>query len=405
MKLRRPQQFTAQFLGSFRDPFLSLVALLWLASIVGILAIPRKQSDINVPHWANGHLIDSVDLLPMFASTFNDLEVETSSGKPIRVKLFKANSGQIAGELRERIGHGVAVDRSKPNPTIVTPAAEHWINEINRTAEQQVLDRTKVQAIATTYIGIVTSREMAQCLGWPQREIGFADIADLVTDSRGWDRYACARPEWGHDALVAFTYPSRSSTARSILYALYAIAAGKTPEQLTLGDITRPDVSGPIKRLQSAVDCYVPDTLDLNNKILSGSPCAQFYFLAEDNLVQMYQGKIETPGGGPAKHLERDMVMIYPKEGSIVHRHSAFVVNAPFVDSEQIEAAQRWIDFLRSDNQQQTLMQAGFRPATALSCVNPLGSPFSQCAVTPRAVIEVNRVDPEVAAAILKEWD
>jgi Ca-activated chloride channel homolog len=405
MKILQPHRFFARLQVWFRDPFLSLVVLIWMTGVVGLLAVPHEKTDINVPHWANGHLIDSLDLLPTFASAFNEQDIETNSGKPIRIKLFKANSGQIAGELRERVGHGVSVDRSKPNPTIVTPAAEHWVNEINRTAEHQVLDRSKVQAIATTYIGIVTTREMAQCLGWPQREIGFSDIAELVTDARGWERYTCARPEWGRDALVAFTYPSRSSTARSILYAMYSIAAGKAPEQLTLGDITRPDVAGPIKRLQSAIDCYVPDTLELNNKILSGSPCAHFYFLAEDNLVQMYQGKIETPGGGPAKHLERDMVMIYPKEGSIVHRHSAFVVNAPFVNSEQVEAAQHWIDFLRADNQQQTLMQAGFRPAAPLNCVNPLGSPFSQCAVTPRALIEVNRVDAEVAAAILKEWD
>ena len=89
--------------------------------------------------------------------------------------------------------------------------------------------------------------------------------------------------------------------------------------------------------------------------------------------------------------------MIYPKEGSIVHNHSAFIVNASFVSREQAEAARLWVRFLKEENQQQTLMQAGFRPARPGACVNPLGSPFSQCAVTPRTLINPER--------ILKAWD
>ena len=390
---------------SGRHRYLSLVFLVWFAGIVGLLAVPRTEPEVNVTHWANGHLIDSSDLLPKFASAFNKREVETRSGGAIRVKLFKANSGQITGELKERVSHGLAVDRGKPDPTIVTPAAEHWVNDVNSMVGQQVLDRENAETIATSYIGIVTSREMAQCLGWPQREIGFADIEALATDTLGWSRYACARPEWGREALIAFTYPSRSSTARSVLYALYAITAGKAPEQLTLADVTKAEVADRIKRFQSAIDCYVPDTLELNNKILSATPCAHFYFLAEDNLVQMYQGKVEPLSGGTAKNLERDMVMIYAKEGSIVHNHSAFIVKAGFVSEDQAEAARRWIAFLREGNQQQALMQAGFRPSVAPNCVDPLGSPFSQCAVTPKALISPSRISPDVAAAILKAWD
>src|SRR4051794_25981039 len=287
-----------------------LLAIVWLAGAVVLLATSHREAHVEVAHWVNGHLIDSPDLLPQFAQTFNQAGVETVSGKRIQIRLFKANSGQITGELKERVLHGIPVDRTKPNPAIVTPAAEHWVNDVNRALGQPVLDRSNVETIATTYIGIVTSREMAQCLGWPQKEIGLADVVTLVTDPAGWSRYACARPEWGREPLIAFTYPSRSSTARSVLYALYAIAAGKAPEALTLADIARPDVAEPIKRFQSAIDCYVPDTLDLNLKILNAPGCAQFYFLAEDNLVQMYQGKVETLGG-PARNLERDLVMIY----------------------------------------------------------------------------------------------
>ena len=61
--------------------------------------------------------------------------------------------------------------------------------------------------------------------------------------------YPCAKAEWGRDALVAFTYPSRSSTARSVLYTLYSIAANRPADQLTLADLRRWEREyGPIRK-------------------------------------------------------------------------------------------------------------------------------------------------------------
>jgi Ca-activated chloride channel family protein len=248
---------------------------------------------------------------------------------------------------------------------------------------------------------------MAQCLGWPAREIGFADLVALVTDPQGWSGYACARPEWGQEALIAFTYPNRSSTGRSVLYSLYGVAAEKSPDELTLEDVTRAPVAEYIRRFQTAIDCYVPDTLDLNVKILSSPPCAHFYFIAEDNLVKLYQGKIQVPNGDRSvtRSLERDLVMIYPKEGAITHNHSAFVVTADFVSGDQAEAAHVWIDFLREPRQQQAFMQQGFRSTSGAPCIDPLGSPFSPCASAPRMAIYPDRIDASVAAAILRAWE
>ena len=382
------------------------IALVWLAGTVLILDAATPE-DLIVAHWANGHMMDSPSLLPGFAEVFNARNVETESGKRIQVRLYRANSGQISGEIKARWLHSAAIDRDKPDPTLVTPAAEHWVNDVNQSLGAPVLDVPGSKAIATTYIGIVTSREMAQCLGWPQRETGFADIVNLATSPHGWTNYACARPDWGQEATIAFTYPSRSSTARSVLFGLYSIAAHKPAEQLTLADVNRSDVAQYVKGFQTAIDCYVPDTLDLNLKILSTPSCAQFYFIAEDNLVKLYQGKIDVPSNSPSigEHLERDLVMIYPKEGSIVHNHSAILVQADFVEADQEEAAKKWTDFLRQDSQQRALMQEGFRPTTDTPCIDPLGSPFTQCAIRTLNVIYPDRIDPEAAAAILKAWD
>jgi Ca-activated chloride channel family protein len=319
----------------------------------------------------------------------------------------RANSGEISGELQSRVLYGAPIDGDKPDPVLVTPAADHWVVDLNHALGREVLDGSGAQPLATTFIGIVTSREMAQCLGWPGKEIGFADVIELASDPSGWSRYECAKPEWGREALLAFTYPSRSSTARSVLYTLYSIAADKPAETLTLGDISSPAVVKYVNRFQSAVDCYVPDTLDLNSKILSAPSCAHFFFIAEDNLVKLYQGKLSIPIGSTnvTRSLDRDLVMIYPKEGAIIHNHSAFVINADFVSSEQAQAARSWIEFLREEPQQRAFMQEGFRRVTPGPCVDPVGSPFSPCGRTPSHPIYPDRIDPAVAAAILDEWE
>jgi hypothetical protein len=162
-------------------------------------------------------------------------------------------------------------------------------------------------------------------------------------------------------------------------------------------------VSGYITAFQNAVECYVPDTLDLNRKMLLEPTCADFYFLAEDNLVKLYQGKIEVRPG-ERKGLDRDLVMIYPREGAVIHNHSTFVVQAPWVSADQAEAADVWIAFLKGEPQQEAFMQEGFRRGTEGMCVDPLGSQFRPCAAQPQTVIYPDRIDPAVAVEASRSW-
>ena len=378
----------------------AVIAVVWAAGLaIILLTVPQS---VVIVHWANGHMVDSETLYPNFAREFNRSGYRTASGRRITVQIVRANSGEIAGELTARIIRGTRLDRTKPNPTIVTPAADHWLSEVNQTVGRAVVDLEQLQPPASTFIGIVTTRELARCIGWPEKEVGFADVVALATGAAPEPETA-SRCRLLPKARVGFTYPTRSSTARSVLYSLYALAAGNSPERLTVQAISRPAVSSYIASFQNAVDCYLPDTLDLNRKMLVEPTCADFYFLAEDNLVKLYQGKIEVRPG-ERKGLDRDLVMMYPREGAVIHNHSAFVVRAPWVSSDHAEAANAWIGFLKAEPQQQDFMQEGFRRGTEGVCVDPLGSPFRPCAAQPQTVIYPDRVDPAVAVEASRSW-
>ena len=96
---------------------------------------------------------------------------------------------------------------------------------------------------------------------------------------------------------------------------------------------------------------------------------------------------------------------LYPKEGAIIHNHSAFVIKADFVSEPQAEAAKLWIGFLREEAQQRTFMQEGFRRTSPGPCLDPLGSPFSPCASTPQRPFYPDRIDPAVADTSLRAWE
>jgi len=96
--------------------------------------------------------------------------------------------------------------------------------------------------------------------------------------------------------------------------------------------------------------------------------------------------------------------MVYPKEGSTLHNHAAAIVLGNWVTPEQTEAARRWIDFLHEDAQQETFMEWGFRPATALPLRCPVCPSYGIDPVGPTAVMNMSAFQPGVRDAMVAAW-
>ena len=227
---------------------LSLIATLWVIGIAGSLVawtfwLEPREPTIEVEHWATGHLMregENIRLLPVMAEQFNQAGHRTRAGLRIVVKVHNVPSELIAEYLAPRVKSGRRIDLTgltggyvKPgysDPTVVTPSSAHWLVTVNHEVGQNVVDLGSAQSIVRPIIGIVTYEEMARCLGWPEKELGYTDILALRADPEGWAKYDCARPQWGQRPLVAYTDPTTSSTGHSLLLGLYSIAA-KNPQR------------------------------------------------------------------------------------------------------------------------------------------------------------------------------
>src|SRR5438874_6623085 len=257
---------------AIRRTALAAIGVGWLAVIGWVTwpdGVPPSETAVVV-HWANGHLMGDDTLLPSLAERFNAAGFRTSSGSPIRVDPRLVNSSVIERELLSRAQGKGPLDRQLPDPTLVTPVAQHWLYDINDHAGTSLVATDDAAGLASTWIGIATFRDMAECLGWPAKEIGYEDILALSGDAQGWSSRPCSRAEWGSKPLLTYTDPNSSSTGRTVLFTLYSIAARKLPELLTAEDLSDPGVTAYLRNFQSKVDHYVPDSLLLNCEIFAG---------------------------------------------------------------------------------------------------------------------------------------
>ena len=333
-------------LNHTRNLLLGTIAVIWVTAVVVIFAYTGDASRVDPPtepvvvtHWTSSHLM-RVGLLPEMADQFNQSGHRTQSGRPMVVQVHDVPPSLQAEYLLARIKSGIRIDLPSlsgipidpniPDPTIVTPSNAHWFVRVNHEVGRIVVDLAAAQSIVRPFIGIVTYQDMAECLGWPEKELGYADILAMRADPAGWDRYpSCAKAEWGSRPLVAYTDPTTSSTGRSLLLGLYSIAAGKPPEELALADVSDPKVVEYIKDFQGLIDHYMIGTTVLNTKIHQGPRFGHFFIMPEDNLIHLYDGTEEAYIDGQkvtTPPIQRPMVMIYPSEGAMPRNNCACIV-------------------------------------------------------------------------------
>ena len=395
------------------------------AGVVRLIKPPPPEPTVEVVHWANGHLTRE-GLLVEMAEEFNEANIRDENGTKIVVRVFHPPSELQAEWLIQRINYGTRLDLHKEtngyvdkdilDPTIVTPSSAHWLVKVNYQVGAYAVDIDGAESIVRPVIGIVTYEDMARCLGWPEKEIGFADIIALREDPAGWTKYPCADPEWGTTPLLAFTDPTTSSTGRSLHLALYLIAAGKTgdPSSLTVEDVYGPEVVEYVKTFQGLIDRYQIGTTALNTKIYQGPRYGQFFIMPEDNLIHLYEGTEKSFLNGvktTAPPIDERMVMIYPSEGAMPRNNCACIVQPEFADwvsEEQAAAAEKWIEFIRGDEQQRAFMAAGFRPGTDIALDDPaskITSEFGLDPNQPERIVEPSLINSVVAAAIDDSWE
>jgi Ca-activated chloride channel homolog len=166
---------------------------------------------------------------------FNKQGVKVGS-RPVFVEAQSVSSG----EAETKIAKG------QLKPTAWSPASSLWGRLLNYEADKDYVAQDN-PSLARTPLVIAMWEPLVRALGWPKKQVGFAEVLRLATSKNGWADFG--HPGYGRFKL-GHTNPDLSTSGLSAVAAEYYAATGKL-EGLTGKDIADPAVRRRIRRLSS----------------------------------------------------------------------------------------------------------------------------------------------------------
>jgi Ca-activated chloride channel family protein len=271
---------------------------------------------------------------------FNQKKVEVD-GKPIAVKVTHVNSGDSLQQIKD----GVA------QPEIWSPGDDSWIrlsNEYWRNVHSRAFIQN-AKPLVNVPLVIAMWEPMAKTLGYPDKPLGWTDIARLAANPKGWAVYG--HPEWGKFKW-GHAHPEANSGFLTVLSEIYAFL-GKT-SGMTVDDLKNPKVKDFLKTAESAVEHYGLSNSWIDTFMRTKGPG---YLSAATQYENTIIESNKQYGSAPFK-----LVAIYPKEGAFWTQHPVGIPDADWVTPEERKAGEIYIDYLLQDDAQRKAMELGLRP-------------------------------------------
>ena len=319
---------------------------------------------------------------------FNSRSIAACDG-PITVKANPMGSGTSMQAI---------LDGSR-QPDVWSPAGNVWITLLNSQWSQKhgssliATGANDTPSLVSSPVVIAMWKPQAQALGWPQKAIGWSDIAKLSTDPQGWKAYG--HPEFG-DFKFGHTHPAYSNSGLDAVIAMNYAAVNKQ-RGLTNEDVGNQNTKNFVSTVESSVIHYGDSTGFFADKMFSNGPGYLSATVMYESLV------IEANSGKKYPHLAYPVVSIYPKEGTFFSDHPYTILQGSWVTPEKKAAAQAFQNFLLDTPQQQKALQYGFRPANSKV---GLGAPFDAAhgvdASQPKTLLQVPGAN--IVQSVISSW-
>lgn len=247
------------------------------------------------------------------------------------------------------------------NVQVISPDSSLWLAEVERRSVQGAGNAYLVGE-STRYmvspIVIAMWSDVAESLGYPQRELGWSDLL----------RAARERPQfkWSHPSAGT---ASGMLTTLAIFYAGAGITRGLTEETAT-----SPETLAFVSELEKTVRHYGEAEQAVIAQIQAQGRDYLDAFIIQEQLLISYN--IAHPGS---------LVAIYPVEGTLWADHPLALLETPELSDDQRLAYNLLKEYLLSSEAQEYILSQGFRPADLSLKLNSAASVISG----------VNGVDPE----------
>lgn len=331
--------------------------------------LPGEQVTVSIVYGS-----EKKEWLEPLVQQFNEERHETADGKTIVVEVTAIGSiesvrGIIDGTLQ---------------PTVWSPASSIYIPVANaewKNTHADDLVTGQPNDLVLSPVVIVMWRPMAQALGWPNKALGWEDIAQLAISEEGWTAYG--HPEWGRFKF-GHTHPAYSNSGITSIIAETYAGLGKQ-RGLTEADLQSPELIEFMTGVESSIIHYGTSTGFFAERMFERGPSYLSAAVLYENLIVAQETKRIS---GASSQIP--VVAIYPKEGTFWSNHPYAILNAPWVTPEQKEAAQLFETFLLDKPQQLKALEFGFRPADpSIPLTAPLDAEHGVDITQPQTILEV----------------
>jgi Ca-activated chloride channel family protein len=326
------------------------------------------------------------------------------NGQCVWMDVVSKASGAAATALAR--GWDESVDGSRPD--VWTPASSSWAVLTDHDAaaadHRSPIPKERPSLVQTPLV-IAMPQPMAEALGWPDKPIGWSDLAALAR-SQGWAQKG--HPEWGRFKLGK-TNPHFSTSGLNATVASYFASTGVSSD-LTTAQVADPKTKKFVSSIEDAVVHYGDTTLtfleNMTREQASGQGLTYVSAVTvEEKSVLDYN--LGNPSGDPATlgkgaKPSVPLAAVYPTEGTLLSDNPWLVLDADWVTPTQAHAAGDFLTWLRQPAQQARFTQAGFRtfegePGEVIKPANGLIPAGPSTILSPPS--------PAVLAAIQKSWD
>jgi Ca-activated chloride channel family protein len=347
---------------------------------------------------------EKIELLTNLAKSFN--LARTTVGDQC---VFVDPKSKASGGAMQALANGWDEQAEGPLPVVWSPASSAWgaILDQRRVDQGEAAMANVGTPFMNTPLVIAMPKPMAEALGWPDTPLGWSDVLELATSSQGWAAYG--HPEWGAFKLGK-TNPNFSTSGLSALVAQNYAATGKTRD-LTTEDLAKADVEQYNRSVESAVVHYGDTTLTfLNNWYRADQEGTALTYVSavaveEKSVIDYNTGNpdgILDPGEEP-RAPRIPLVAIYPKEGTLFSDSPFFVLDAPWVSSEEREGALAFQTYVQQPENQQRALEFNFRPGNPeVPIAAPITADNGVDPDQPQTLLQVPA--PPVMVGLLDRW-
>ncbi|MCX7839090.1 MAG: VWA domain-containing protein [Anaerolineae bacterium] len=260
-------------------------------------------------------------LMQDILARFHKANYKTPSGLPMRINATKMDAADIVEAARAG------------KFTAISPDSSLWLAQIDAGRERALVGESV--RFAVTPIVIAMWREVAQSLGYPQKQIGWQD---LLTKAKSDPNF-----KWSH--------PSTSSASGLLTtLAMFYAGANKT-RGLTEADVKNRATLDYVAALERTVRYYGEGEQATIEEVLKRGRTYLDAFIVSERLIIYFNSKSA-----------QKVVAIYPVEGTLWQDHPLALLEQPGLSNDQRLTFRRFRDFVLSPEIQKVILQAGYRP-------------------------------------------